>query len=605
MDESSLTDEQYYVLDLFKEGKNLFITGPGGVGKSHLINTLVQYCNSANKSVQVCALTGCAAVLLGGKAKTIHSWSGIHFCDGKNSDLITKALSRYIIKKNWKKTQVLIVDEVSMMSKKMLMVLEELARDARNSVKVFGGIQVVFCGDFYQLPPVCKDTSDNSKFCFEANIWSTIFPLDQHIQLTHIFRQKDKTYLELLSQVREGTISSKNIKILKERMHIAKPEGITQLSPIKTRVNSINADKFNDLTTEAHKCVMTVEYECDKYARSGKSVEPELLKKGRGLTPAQKEMAVNKLRTNSKCEKEMELKVGSFVMCTANIDMENGICNGSQGTIIDFIENRPVIKFNNGITKTLSEHCWQSVDYPTISIKQYPLQLAWAITIHKMQGATLESAVMDLGNNVFENGQIYVALSRVKSLDGLYLTEFNPRVITTNPKVRAFYKKIPVLNLEVEYASDVDDSLTEESYIEEPVVKEPPKADPKPAPKPPAIIDEAILNSNLYKQLQTYRTTKSKEKGIPPYCIFDNKTMALLTTECPTTIPMLLNVKGIGKVKGEQYGKDIVDICNSHTPPSTTPPSATPPSNTPPSTTPPSATKPTKTPLFDCLRNVL
>ena len=559
MDESSLTDEQYYVLDQFKEGNNLFITGPGGVGKSHLINTLVHYCNSVNKPVQVCALTGCAAVLLGGKTKTIHSWSGINFCDGKNSELITKALSRYIIKRNWKKTQVLIVDEVSMMSKKMLMVLEEMARDARNSVKVFGGIQVVFCGDFYQLPPVCKDKSDNSKFCFEANIWSTIFPLDQHIQLTHIFRQKDKTYLELLSQVREGTISAKNIKILKERMHIAKPKGITQLSPIKSRVNSINADKFSDLVTDEHECIMAVEYDMDKYIRSGKSIEPELLNKGRFLPPAQKEMAVNKLLTNSKGEKVLVLKVGSFVMCTANIDMENGICNGSQGTIIDFIENSPVIKFNNGITKTLSKHCWQSVDYPTIIIKQYPLQLAWAITIHKMQGATLESAVMDLGNNVFENGQIYVALSRVKSLEGLYLTEFNPRVITTNPKVRAFYKKIPPLNLEVEYVSEEEggEPLTEESYIE-PEVKEPAQ---KPAQKPAPIIDEAILNSKLYKDLQTYRTTTSKEKEIPPYCIFDNKTMALLTTECPTTLQELLNIKGIGKAKGEQYGTDIINIC--------------------------------------------
>ena len=556
MDETSLTDEQYYVLDQFKEGKNLFITGPGGVGKSHLINTLVHYCNRVNKPAQVCALTGCAAVLLGGNAKTIHSWSGINFCDGKNSELITKALSRYIIKRNWKKTQVLIVDEVSMMSKKMIMVLEEMARKARNSVKVFGGIQVVFCGDFYQLPPVCKDKSDNSKFCFEANIWSTIFPLDQQIPLTHIFRQKDKTYLELLSQVREGTISSKNIKILKERMHIAKPEGITQLSPIKTRVNSINADKFNDLATDEHKCVMIVKYDCDKYARSGKSVEPELLKKGLFLTQAQKDMAVNKLLTNSKCERELVLKVGSFVMCTANIDMENGICNGSQGTIIDFVDNRPVIKFNIGITKTLSEHCWQSVDYPTISINQYPLQLAWAITIHKMQGATLESAVMDLGSNIFENGQLYVALSRVKSLEGLYLTEFNPRVITTNPKVRAFYKKIPLLHLEIEYVSEdeVDEELKEETYIETVVA---------PPAKPVVMIDETIVATKLYKQLQSYRMEQSAFKGVPPYCIYDNKTMALLATDCPITIPALLKIKGIGKMKAEHYGKDIVDMCKT------------------------------------------
>lgn len=135
-------------------------------------------------------------------------------------------------------------------------------------------------------------------------------------------------------------------------------------------------------------------------------------------------------------------------MCTANIDLTNGICNGSQGIIIDLIghSKRPKILFVNGITMIMNKYHWQSYEYPTIAIKQYPLRLAWALTIHKIQGATLDMAEIDAGSSIFEYGQTYVAMSRVKTLEGLYLSDFNPNVIKVNQKVLNFYKKITISN---------------------------------------------------------------------------------------------------------------------------------------------------------------
>jgi ATP-dependent DNA helicase PIF1 len=150
------------------------------------------------------------------------------------------------------------------------------------------------------------------------------------------------------------------------------------------------------------------------------------------------------------CNQVLRLKKGAAVMCTFNLDMENSICNGSQGIVIDIIDTctppLPVVRFSNGITRTIQPKYWQSEEYPKIAIGQYPLCLAWALTIHKIQGATLTMAEMDIGQSIFEYGQTYVALSRIKSLDGLYLSDFQSERIAANPKVVAFYNTIPRLD---------------------------------------------------------------------------------------------------------------------------------------------------------------
>jgi ATP-dependent DNA helicase PIF1 len=170
------------------------------------------------------------------------------------------------------------------------------------------------------------------------------------------------------------------------------------------------------------------------------------LQKCLGLSIADKEFELEQLLNNSQCNKILRLKKGAAVMCTINLDMDNEICNGSQGIVIDIIENGsnqiPIVKFSNGIIKRISPHYWQSEEYPTLAVGQYPLCLAWALTIHKIQGATLNMAEIDIGRSIFEYGQTYVALSRIQSLNGLYLSAFEPGKIRANPKVSEFYETI-------------------------------------------------------------------------------------------------------------------------------------------------------------------
>lgn len=463
----SLSDEQSHALDLFNEGNNLLITGPGGVGKTHLIHEFIKNSEQKGKKVQVCALTGCASILLGCNAKTIHSWSGIKMAKGAKEQIIGRALRGKKVKQNWKNIQVLIIDEVSMMSKKIFEVLEELARFTRFSSKPFGGLQVVLTGDFFQLPPIGDiNEPDTSAFCFESPKWHTVIPLDNHIELNTMFRQKDPKYIEILSQVRKGELSDENkdllIKHSKRSYDVDKNNGIniSKLFPIRSRVDYINAVMFEKITNEESEYSINKIFDCGVYLESGVSIEPCTLEYCNKMTATEKEYEMNSLLSSAQCSEHLKLKVGALVMCTANIDMENGICNGSQGIILELLgtDKIPKIRFINGTVMTMPLHHWQSTEFPCIAIKQYPLQLAWALTIHKIQGATLNMAQIDVGNSIFEYGQTYVAMSRVKSLDGLYLGDFNPKKIKANPKVLHFYKKIP----EIEYVEPDDEEWIED-----------------------------------------------------------------------------------------------------------------------------------------------
>jgi ATP-dependent DNA helicase PIF1 len=183
---------------------------------------------------------------------------------------------------------------------------------------------------------------------------------------------------------------------------------------------------------------------------SGKAISVELLKKCSLLCPEQKGYEIENLLNNSSCSKLFRFKKGASVMCTVNLDMDNQICNGAQGIITDIIEegqSQPIyptiiVKFSNGIIKRMGPHFWQCEEYPTIAVGQYPLMLAWALTIHKIQGATLKLAEIDIGSSIFEYGQTYVALSRIQSLDGLYLSAFQPQKIRANPTVIEFYENL-------------------------------------------------------------------------------------------------------------------------------------------------------------------
>lgn len=460
IDISALSNEQKYAYNKFTQGENLFITGPGGTGKTRLVKYLCDYAKSAGKAIQVCAMTGCAAVLLQCNARTLHSWSGIKIAKGPKNRVIESVLKNRNAAKAWRAAKVLILDEISMLSKKVFEIIEELGRLCRKSTLPFGGLQVVFVGDFYQLPPVgTEGEPDTEQFCFESSVWKTIFKQENHIELQTIFRQKDKEYIDILMQIRKGELHEDKINILQKYLNreydSEKNNGCvpTKLFAIRSKVDYVNAQMFTKINEKEH--VFDYEYknDCLTYLDSGKVIPPDILQKCLGLSIADKEFELEQLLNNSQCNKILRLKKGAAVMCTINLDMDNEICNGSQGIVIDIIENGsnqiPIVKFSNGIIKRISPHYWQSEEYPTLAVGQYPLCLAWALTIHKIQGATLNMAEIDIGRSIFEYGQTYVALSRIQSLNGLYLSAFEPGKIRANPKVSEFYETIKPVEINV------------------------------------------------------------------------------------------------------------------------------------------------------------
>ena len=446
-----LSKEQQIAFDKYIQGYNIFITGPGGSGKSALIRLINEHAYKKFKDIHVTALTGCAAVLLNCKAKTLHSWAGIGLGNGTIEQLVTKIKKNKFAKALWKSTDILVVDEVSMLSFKLFNVLNAIGKAVRNNTKPFGGIQLVFSGDFFQLPPVGDYLEpDTQRFCFESEDWNIVFNPRCQIQLVKIFRQTDEIYSSILNQIREGKIKRKSNDLLLEYVGrpfdaklVAEP---TKLYPTKNKVEQINVSKMSALHGDEK------EYKI-KYLK-----DLEMTKSEREMrleyTDKDIQMELEFLGNNLICEKEMKLKIGAQVMSIINIQSERGldVCNGSQGVITGFcdITGLPRVKYNNGIEMIMIRHTWQSDKIPGIGVSQVPLILAWALTIHKSQGATLDTAEIDVGSGIFECGQTYVALSRVKSLDGLYLTSFDATKIRINKKVKDFYDNLtlnPVENM--------------------------------------------------------------------------------------------------------------------------------------------------------------
>jgi ATP-dependent exoDNAse (exonuclease V) alpha subunit len=404
---------QKEALDLLKLGENIFLTGAAGAGKTWLLNAYIHYLRSHGVNVAITASTGIAATHLNGK--TIHSWSGIGVRETvTEKDLDALARNRRI-RKNFESTKVLVIDEVSMLHPHQLDMVDQIARFILDAGKPFGGLQVILCGDFFQLPPVSRGGGTPTRFAYEAAAWETAGFRICYLHEQH--RQNDDALLTILNDIRNGS-AGEHTKVPLRTRYKREPEG--NVRPTRLYAHNVNVDRIN-------------EEELTKL--SGKERLFRMETRGFG-------QLVEGLKKNCLAPELLRLKIGADVMFIRNAT-DGAYVNGTRGTVEAFAEDGgwPVVRsFDNERIVAAPEE-WQYEENGDVraAIRQVPLRLAWAITIHKSQGMTLDAAEIDLGK-AFEPGMGYVALSRVRNLAGLKLMNLNETALQVHPEILAHDK---------------------------------------------------------------------------------------------------------------------------------------------------------------------
>lgn len=391
--------DQQTALSILKSGANVYLTGSAGTGKTYLINQYIEYLRLREVPVAITASTGIAATHIGGQ--TIHSWSGIGIREQVTKDDLDKIAKNKQTVSRLVNTQVLIIDEISMLSGKVLSAISELMKHFRKSSEAFGGVQVILSGDFFQLPPVSRQRfSNKEKFAFMAPVWvESKFKI---CYLTQQYRQSEDTLATLLTEIRRRSVSEYSQRLLKEKLSEGNDESdCLKLYTHNADVDQMNARRLAENPNPAH------HFEAET---GGKA------------------KLVDSLRQSVLASASLELKRDAEVMFVRN-NAEKGYFNGSIGTVVGFDseEGWPEVKLKNGLLILARPEEWTITDEKeTIlaSYKQVPLRLAWAITVHKSQGMTLDTAEIDL-SRTFEAGQGYVALSRLRSWEGLRLKGIN------------------------------------------------------------------------------------------------------------------------------------------------------------------------------------
>ena len=429
-----MNEEQTKAFNSLKRGKNIFLTGSGGTGKSYLIQKFEEWCKKNYKRIAITSTTGISALLINGM--TIHSFAGIGLGERPVNELIERIKEKSFHVRRWNSIDILVIDEVSMMKPELFEKLDIIGRTIRNDhSRVFGGIQVVLVGDFAQLPPVYIDNIPEKQFCFESDIWDTV--IEEIHYLTKIHRQNEEEFKKCLQEARLGKLSTESIKLLESRkIKKAKQAAVNDIIPTrlfarKKNVDYINNKNLNKLKKAKQKCV--------KYESSTKCL-------GFKISDSQRNILTDKINKSCPAIDELELVHGAQVMLLHNLDIEMGLVNGSRGIIDGFDDfNLPIVKFVNGKRLAIDYHTWKiSENKGKVQVHktQIPLMVAYALTIHKCQGSTLDYAVIRL-DNVFECGQSYVALSRVRTIEGLFIKgDINPDLISCNEKVLIFYLQL-------------------------------------------------------------------------------------------------------------------------------------------------------------------
>ncbi len=435
---------QKQAFEILKTGMNVFLTGSAGSGKTHLLNQYINYLRDKNIPVAITASTGIAATHMGGT--TIHSWAGIGIRDNLTKYDLEMLESKEYLVKRIQNTSVLIIDEISMLDAKRIDMVEWVCRHFKRNERPFGGIQVILSGDFFQLSPVEKiqnntfqknrgNTGENDNENYEekevqlgffeeeeneiksnmvvhSRAWRTLRPVVCY--LSEQWRQEDDLFTEILNAIRADNLSDKHYKNIEARLDVKFPLGV---EPTRLYTHNIDVDIIN----KNHLDKLGGAERIFEMEGSGTPFLVETLKKG-CLAPA-----------------ILYLKIGAEVMFLKN-NFEKGYVNGTRGKVYNFLsDGTPIIKLSNRTEVSVIPEEWiiEENGKKKAFISQLPLRLAWAITIHKSQGMSLDRAEIDL-SKTFAYGMGYVALSRVRTLSGVRLVGFNREALKVDPKVLEF-----------------------------------------------------------------------------------------------------------------------------------------------------------------------
>ncbi len=497
---------QKQALKIMMDGRSVFLTGPPGAGKTFVLNQFIGRARRSGKTVAVTASTGIAATHIGGV--TIHSWSGLgvrDVLDSRDQALIASRKAKSLAS-----ADVLVIDEVSMLHGKRLDMVDKLLRHAREDQQPFGGVQMVLVGDLFQLPPVSRGSEDDD-FAHQSQAWSNLEP--QILYLSEQHRQKDGELLDLLVSMRNQDFRQRHIDLLNQRLEAtADSDDITKLYTHNADVDRINQKHLDALPGDEH--IFEMQSKGAKKYREvlAKSVlAPEIL----------------------------VLKEGAKVMFVAN-DPSKKFANGTQGTVVGFDKESglPKVKLDrNGRSLQVDKYTWQQLDgeKSRAEVAQLPLRLAWAITIHKSQGMSLDTAEIDL-SKAFAPGMGYVALSRLRHIDGLYLRGINKRALLLHPTITEIDQGMQSSSSTLaQQTSDIADEV---------------------------IVVETVpdVDSDLLEKLRAWRTERARKNSVPAYVVAHDSLLEELARHRPTTKSKLLNISGMGPKRLETYGDELLKI---------------------------------------------
>lgn len=502
---------QQQALAVMLAGESVFLTGPPGAGKTFVLNEFVRRAVKQGRHIAVTASTGIAATHIGGA--TIHSWSGLGIREQLSQFDIDWLRSNDRLRKRYLGADTLVIDEISMLHGHRLDMVNDACKLLRESDQPFGGLQVILVGDLFQLPPVSRG-NEALDFVHLSAAWAELKP--KICYLTEQHRQQGDRLLDVLEAMRKGEVEEWHQEALTERIDVKPPTDspVTRLYAHNIDVEAINQQYLTALRSEAKIFSMQTKGNTTKVEQLARSV----------LAP-----------------QALALKVGAEVMFVAN-NFSEGFVNGSRGQIVGFRDGLPLVKLvADGQIKKVNFHTWTLTEDDKVraEVVQLPLRLAWAITIHKSQGMSLDAAEIDLSKS-FAPGMGYVALSRVRSLDGVFLRGMNAMAMRLHPDIFVFDAELQQASSELA-AQVLDDIPAESTNSDEKEVSPP--------------IDDALL-----AELKQWRTGRAQSDGVPVYMIAHNALLEALATRKPSTSQQLFAMPGLGPRKLELYGPELLEI---------------------------------------------